>query len=204
MTPNLHFPGFPFSTSNVPSFQPPLEFKRYSRGRDGDAAEQRLCPSTAASKYCFLSSPLFDPLSMCLFLCFSLYLSLASASNIMFVDSSPYKTIHRSITPLPSASHLPPASHLISIVFMCTFFLTLLFSVLLYRDTLHSGQKVRAPLHCRHFVLVKRPFYFRLSCCSLLSLSLYFCSCVSLVSVLSLCLSFIFPIAPSDSFISHR
>lgn len=32
----------------------------------------------------------------------------------------------------------------ICLVFMCTFCLTLLFSVLLYRDTLHSGQKVRA------------------------------------------------------------
>lgn len=49
----------------------------------------------------------------------------------------------------------------ICLVFMCTFCLTLLFSVLLYRDTLHSGQKVREPpLHysCLFFFFI--PFFF--------------------------------------------
>ncbi|KYN19226.1 Quinone oxidoreductase-like protein 2 [Trachymyrmex cornetzi] len=38
--------------------------------------------------------------------------------------------------------------------YLCTLFLTLLFSVLLYRDTLHSGQKVRALSRMRHVFTV--------------------------------------------------
>lgn len=51
----------------------------------------------------------------------------------------------------------------LSIVFVYTLFLTLLFSVLLYRDTLHSGHKVRALPYMRHSFSFLSPFILLLS-----------------------------------------
>lgn len=49
------------------------------------------------------------------------------------------------------------------IMFMYTLFLTLLFSVLLYRDTLHSGHKVRALPYALCFSSLFFPFFISIS-----------------------------------------
>lgn len=48
-------------------------------------------------------------------------------------------------------------------MFMYTLFLTLLFSVLLYRDTLHSGHKVRALPYALCFSSLFFPFFISIS-----------------------------------------
>lgn len=97
-------------------------------------------------------------------LCLSLSLyhtRLSSHTIIVFIDRtvpSDYSNLESRLLYLLSiiSVYLPT-------MFMYTLFLTLLFSVLLYRDTLHSGHKVRALPYALCFSSLFFPFFISIS-----------------------------------------